>query len=83
MVVYQHHERLDGTGYPTGVKAAEIHPWARLCAVAVVFDAMTCHRPYRKAAGTKAASDHLKQRAGTWFDPDAVKYWTSQVEVAT
>jgi len=82
MVVYQHHERLDGSGYPTGVNAAEIHPWAQLCAVADVFDAMTCHRPYRKAAGSKVACEHLKKRAGTWFDAEAVKYWTSQVETA-
>jgi tricorn protease len=82
MVVYQHHERLDGTGYPAGLEANEIHPWARLCAVADVFDAMTCHRPYRKAAGSKVACEHLKQRAGTAFDAEAVKYWTSQVGAA-
>jgi len=82
MVVYQHHERLDGTGYPAGLEANEIHPWARICAVADVFDAMTCHRPYRKAAGSKVACEHLKQRAGTAFDAEAVKYWTSQVGAA-
>ena len=82
MVVYQHHERLDGTGYPAGLEANEIHPWARICAVADVFDAMTCHRPYRKAAGSKVACEHLKQRAGTAFDAEAVKYWTSQVGTA-
>ncbi len=80
MVVYQHHERLDGTGYPTGVSGDEIHPWAKLCSVVDVFDAMTCHRPYRKAAGSKAACEHLRQRAGAWFDSDAVNWWTSQVE---
>jgi HD-GYP domain-containing protein (c-di-GMP phosphodiesterase class II) len=82
MVAYQHHERLDGSGYPTGVGGDEIHPWAKLCAVVDVFDAMTCHRPYRKAAGSKAASEHLRQRAGSWFDQEAVKWWTSQVEGA-
>ncbi len=80
MVVYQHHERLDGTGYPTGVSGDEIHPWARLCSVVDVFDAMTCHRPYRKSAGSKAACEHLRQRAGTWFDREAVSWWTSQVD---
>jgi HD-GYP domain-containing protein (c-di-GMP phosphodiesterase class II) len=80
MVVYQHHERLDGSGYPTGASDDEIHPWAKLCGVVDVFDAMTCHRPYRKAAGAKAACDHLKQRSGTWFQADAVAWWVEQVE---
>jgi HD-GYP domain-containing protein (c-di-GMP phosphodiesterase class II) len=83
MVVYQHHERLDGSGYPTGVSGDEIHPWAKLCGVVDVFDAMTCHRPYRKAAGSKAACDHLRQRAGAWFDAEAVNWWTSQIERMT
>jgi HD-GYP domain-containing protein (c-di-GMP phosphodiesterase class II) len=80
MVVYQHHERLNGTGYPTGVTDSEIHPWAKMCAVVDVFDAMTCHRPYRKALGSKVACEHLKQREGTWFDPAAVQCWISLVE---
>jgi HD-GYP domain-containing protein (c-di-GMP phosphodiesterase class II) len=80
MVVYQHHERLDGSGYPTGVSDDEIHPWAKWCGVVDVFDAMTCHRPYRKAAGSKAACDHLRQRAGAWFDKEAVEWWTGQIE---
>jgi HD-GYP domain-containing protein (c-di-GMP phosphodiesterase class II) len=45
MVVYQHHERLDGSGYPTGIRGDEIHPWARICSVVDVFDAMSCSRP--------------------------------------
>jgi HD-GYP domain-containing protein (c-di-GMP phosphodiesterase class II) len=83
MVVYQHHERLDGSGYPTGVSGDEIHPWAKLCGVVDVFDAMTCHRPYRKAASSKATCEQLTKRAGTWFDDEAVKWWTSQVEGMT
>jgi HD-GYP domain-containing protein (c-di-GMP phosphodiesterase class II) len=81
MVVFQQHEKLNGTGYPTGITDTEIHPWAKLCAVADVFDAMTCHRPYRKAVGAKAACDHLKQRSCAWFDPAAVQCWTSLVEI--
>ncbi len=49
MMVYQHHERLDGRGYPGNMTGAEIHDWAKICAVADVFDALTCDRPYRKA----------------------------------
>jgi HD-GYP domain-containing protein (c-di-GMP phosphodiesterase class II) len=79
MVVYQHHERMDGTGYPAGVKADEIHPWARICAVADVFDALTCHRPYRKALPVSEACDHLKKHTGRWFDAEAVECWTGHV----
>ena len=80
MVVYQHHERLDGTGYPTGASTDEIHKWAQICSVVDVYDAMTCHRPYRRAAGSKAACEHLKQQSGKWFNAEAVAWWTQQVE---
>jgi HD-GYP domain-containing protein (c-di-GMP phosphodiesterase class II) len=79
MVVYQHHERLDGTGYPAGVKGDEIDPWARICAVADVFDALTCHRPYRRALSVAQACDHLTRHAGRWFDAAAVNCWTAHV----
>ena len=45
MMVYQHHERIDGTGYPVRVLQDEIHPWARMLAVVDVFDTMTAKRP--------------------------------------
>lgn len=73
MMVYQHHERLDGTGYPVGIEGDEMHPWAKLCAVADVFDALTCHRPYRNALPVSEACAHLEQHAGTWFDKDIVQ----------
>jgi len=80
MVVYQHHERLDGSGYPTGIPGAEIHPWARVCAVVDVFDAMTSHRPHRRPVPTAQACDHLKQYAGVWFDAEAVACWIDHVQ---
>src|SRR5690606_17963818 len=46
---YQHHERLDGSGYPRGLKGDDIHPYAKLLAVTDVFDALTTERSYRKA----------------------------------
>ena len=48
MVVYQHHEKYDGSGYPVGFQGDEIHPWARMLAIVDVFDAMTGTRPYRR-----------------------------------
>lgn len=79
MMVYQHHERLDGSGYPAGIRGEEIHPWARICAIADVFDAMTCQRPYRPAIPLEEVSDHLTKRAGTWFDKEGVACWLAHI----
>lgn len=71
-LVLQHHERLDGSGYPQGLKAEEILPGARVIAVADVVEAMSSHRPYRPAHGLKAALDEVKAGSGTAFDREAV-----------
>jgi HD-GYP domain-containing protein (c-di-GMP phosphodiesterase class II) len=77
MIVYQHHERIDGTGYPVGIQGEEIHPWARMLSVVDVFDAMTGTRPYRRPATPQEAMSYIRQNAGTQFDPEAVQCWTS------
>jgi HD-GYP domain-containing protein (c-di-GMP phosphodiesterase class II) len=79
MVIYQHHERLDGSGYPCGIPAEEIHPWAKICAVVDVFDALTCHRPYRGPMPRKEVCDYLDKYAGVWFDASVVACWTGHV----
>jgi HD-GYP domain-containing protein (c-di-GMP phosphodiesterase class II) len=79
MMVYQHHERLDGSGYPTGAMGDEIHPWAKVCAVVDVFDALTCSRPYRKPVPAAEVCAYLEQHAGRWFDREAVTCWSQQV----
>lgn len=79
MMVYQHHERLDGSGYPAAVCGDEIHPWARICAVADVFDALTCQRPYRKPLPKLEVCEHLSRHAGKWFDSDIVARWVQDV----
>jgi HD-GYP domain-containing protein (c-di-GMP phosphodiesterase class II) len=78
MMVYQHHERLDGSGYPAGVAGDEIHPWAKICAIADVFDAMTCKRSYRHAIPLSEVYAHLRRFAGSRFDPDVVECWTTK-----
>jgi HD-GYP domain-containing protein (c-di-GMP phosphodiesterase class II) len=83
MVVYQHHERLDGSGYPTGIRGDEIHPWARICAVVDVFDAMTCNRPYRKAIPLEDVCAHLQRQAGIGLDAEVVRCWLEQIRRAT
>jgi HD-GYP domain-containing protein (c-di-GMP phosphodiesterase class II) len=77
MMVYQHHERFDGKGYPVGVQGEEIHPWARMLAVVDVFDAMTGTRPYRRPATAQEAMEYIGRSAGTHFDPEMVKCWKS------
>lgn len=79
MVVYQHHERLDGSGYPTGIRGDEIHPWARICAVVDAFDAMSCSRPYRKAIALEEVCDYLQKQSGSGFDTDVVRCWMELV----
>jgi putative two-component system response regulator len=71
-MIYQHHERLDGSGYPRGLKDAEIIPHARVLAVADVVEAMAAHRPYRPALGIEAALAEIRRGAGTQFDAEIV-----------
>jgi HD-GYP domain-containing protein (c-di-GMP phosphodiesterase class II) len=77
MMVYQHHERVDGTGYPVGVPHDEIHFWARLLAVVDVFDSMTARRPYRRSATPEHVLDYQRRLAGTHFDQEVVECWVS------
>ncbi len=71
-MVHQHHERLDGSGYPQGLTGEAIALEARVLAVADVVEAMASHRPYRPGLGTDAALKEVAARRGTWFDPAAV-----------
>lgn len=71
-MVLQHHERLDGSGYPQGLKGEQIILEARILAVADVLEAMLAYRPYRAAMGIDAALDTLTQGRGTQFDPAVV-----------
>ena len=77
MMVYQHHERMDGTGYPVGVLKDEIHPWARMLAVVDVFDTMTAKRPEGRPATAEQVLDYQRQQAGTQFDREVVECWIS------
>lgn len=72
-IVLQHHERLDGSGYPGGLKEEEILPEARILAVADVFEAMSSYRPYRPGLGPEAAMRDLRTGKGIAFDPTAVE----------
>jgi PAS domain S-box-containing protein len=70
--VLQHHERLDGSGYPGGLKGEEILPEARVLAVADVVEAMASHRPYRPALGIETALQEITNHKGKLYDPEVV-----------
>jgi PAS domain S-box-containing protein len=71
-IVYQHHERMDGSGYPRGQKGEQILVEARILGVADVVEAMTAHRPYRPALGIEAALAEITQKRGILYDPEVV-----------
>jgi response regulator RpfG family c-di-GMP phosphodiesterase len=72
-VVYAHHERYDGKGYPRGLKSEDIPLGSRIFAVADAFDAMTSDRPYRKAMSWAEALQEIRRHTGTQFDPKVVE----------
>jgi putative nucleotidyltransferase with HDIG domain len=67
-IVYQHHERMNGTGYPRKLKGDEILLEARILAVADVVEAMGSHRPYRESLGLEAALEEIKNNKGIIYD---------------
>jgi len=71
-MVHQHHERLDGSGYPRGLKGDDISLEARILAVADTIEAMSTHRPYRPARGLASAMDEIRSEAGTKLDAKVV-----------
>jgi response regulator RpfG family c-di-GMP phosphodiesterase len=71
-IVYHHHERWDGTGYPLGLRGDQVPLGARIFAVADALDAMTFDRPYSRAISFEAARAEIERCAGTHFDPAVV-----------
>ncbi len=71
-IVLQHHERMNGTGYPHGLKGDEIIVGARIIAVADVVEAIASHRPYRQALGIDRALNEISDNRGTLYDPEIV-----------
>lgn len=71
-IALQHHERIDGSGYPQGLKGEEICLEARIVAVADVVEAISSHRPYRPALGIDMALDEIRKQRGKFYDPEVV-----------
>ncbi len=72
-IVRQHHEKLDGSGYPLGLKADAILPESKVLAVADIVEAMASHRPFRKAHGLGVALAQIEKDAGTLLDAEVVR----------
>jgi len=81
-IPYCHHEKWDGTGYPRGVKGKDIPLAARLFAVVDVFDALTSDRPYREGWPAKKVLEHIRELAGTHFDPQVVEVFLKLINEA-
>ena len=72
-VVAQHHEWINGQGYPRGLKGDDIYIGARILAVADVYDALSSDRPYRAGWDKDAVIGYLREKAGLQFDPEVVR----------
>jgi putative nucleotidyltransferase with HDIG domain len=71
-IVLQHHERLNGSGYPQGLQGSDILQEAKILAVADVVEAMASHRPYRPALGVEAALEEITKNKDNLYDPEVV-----------
>ncbi len=71
-IVYCHHERYDGSGYPRGLQEEQIPIESRIFAVADVFDALTSDRPYRHKMSYEETREHIQEGSGKHFDPEVV-----------
>ncbi|GAG56809.1 unnamed protein product, partial [marine sediment metagenome] len=71
-IVLQHHEKIDGSGYPQGLKGEKILLEAKIIGVADVVEAMSSHRPYRPSLGIDKALEEIIQNRGVLYDPEVV-----------
>lgn len=79
-VILQHHERMDGSGYPSGLKGEEIRLESRIIAAADVIDAMTSHRPYRTGLSSGVAWDEILSGSGTRYDSQVAQACARLIE---
>jgi putative nucleotidyltransferase with HDIG domain len=82
-MIRYHHERIDGKGYPDGLKGHDIPLLARILCVADSFDAMTADRPYKRALAKEDAIVHIKDKTGTQFDPGVVETFLKVIDSET
>ncbi len=80
IIALNHHEKFDGTGYPTGKKGEDIPLVARIATVADVFDALVSKRPYKEAWDTKETLSYMEQEKGRHFDPELIEILKSNLD---
>ena len=81
LIAYEHHERFDGLGYPRGLKGDQIHEYARIVAVADVYDALVTNRCYRPRMYSYQAAEIIQASSGTHFDPGVVKAFMDNIVI--
>ncbi|MDX1962885.1 MAG: HD domain-containing protein [Pirellulales bacterium] len=79
LMIYHHHEKPDGSGYPVGLRDREIHWTARICAIVDVFDALTAQRPYRRPLSIEQAITHQSSQSASQFDPEYLDCWIKTI----
>jgi len=82
VIAHQHHEKYDGTGYPQGLRGEDIHLYARIVAVADVFDALMHKRCYKDAWPVEKVVEHLREVAGHHLDPHYVELLIKNMDTA-
>lgn len=80
-IAFQHHEKFDGTGYGRGLSGADIHEYARIVAIADVYDAITSDRPYKEGMLPHEAYEIMMSLTGTHFDPYILRVFLNQIAV--
>lgn len=80
IIARQHHEKWDGSGYPSGIKGEEIHIFARIVSIVDVFDALNSERPYKKAFTLDKTIGIMEEGRGMFFDPDLLDIFMSNTE---
>jgi len=78
-IIYEHHEKFDGSGYPQGLKGPEIHPFSQIVGMADMFDALTADRVYRKGFLPHEAYELLAGSGGKLFDYELLKVFLSNI----
>lgn len=80
IIACEHHEKWDGSGYPRGIKGEEIHLYARIIAIADVFDALSSKRVYKEAMPLEKVLSIMKKDAGTHFDPNLIELFLNNLD---
>ena len=80
IIALEHHEKYDGSGYPNGKKGDDIHLYARIVAIADVFDALSSKRCYKDAMPLEKTLEIMKKDAGTHFDPSLINLFLNNLD---